>query len=281
MSSGGSQPVTNTTSVQLSPQQQELMDLAMPGIRQFAATVPPRYEAEGGWQGLTPGQLEAQNLGIGASWQQRALADNAANASNFLTSGKVFDPSTNPYLSQAIDATVRPITEQYQQVVRPGIRDTFQGAGQQFGGSRRNIAEGMAANSYMRNVGDASAKLVNDQYSNNLNAMVKALGLIPSTSQAQLGQAQTVGAIADTNAQQLYDRFYYDQIAPFLQSQEIMSLLSAIPGGSTTSIGSAPQRNPYTGALGGAAAGAALGSAFMPGIGTAGGAGLGALLSFL
>jgi hypothetical protein len=72
--------------------------------------------------------------------------------------------------------------------------------------------------------------------------------------------------------------FNYDQLAPFLQSKEIMSLLTGLPGGSTTSTASGPQKNPLTGALGGAAAGASLGSMFGP-VGAGVGAG-GALLSF-
>ena len=86
-------------------------------------------------------------------------------------------------------------------------------------------------------------------------------------NQAMLGQ--------DVNA------FNFDQMAPFLQSKEIMSLLQGLPGGTTTSTANTPQANPWTQALGGAATGASLGTAIMPGIGTGVGAGAGALLPFL
>jgi hypothetical protein len=74
--------------------------------------------------------------------------------------------------------------------------------------------------------------------------------------------------------------FNYDQMAPFLQSQDIMSLLSGMPGGSTQTTASGPQKNMLTGTLGGAASGASLGSMFGP-MGTAAGAGIGALLPWI
>lgn len=293
MASGGSQP-TQTTSTQqtLAPEQREILDLAMPGVRDFAATVPQRYQGTT-VAGFDPSQTAGQNMALDAVGAQNLLAKNAADASNFYTSGDVWNPDSNPALAGAVNAAVRPITENYQQVVRPAIRDEFQGAGQQFGGSRRGLAEGQAANAYMRNVGDTSSKLVQNEYETNVNAQLKALGLLPQTQQAQTQGAVTtsgVGDVRQNQAQQLINQdvsnFNYDQLAPFLQSQELMSLLTGIPGGGTTSVstGNNPGQSAGSmarGALGGAASGAALGSAIMPGFGTAAGAGLGALLSFM
>jgi hypothetical protein len=228
-------------------------------------------------------------MALGAAGSQGVLANNAANTSNFYLGGDIWNPASNPNLRGAIDAAVRPITEQYQQTVLPGIRDNFAGA-QPFGGSRRGVAEGLAANSYMRNVGDASAKIAEDEYGNNLNAQLRALGLLPQTQQAQLAPALTtsgVGDIRQNMAQQLLNmnvgNWNYDQLAPFLQSQELMSLIGGLPGGTTTAnaVGSVPGRNPITGAMGGALTGATLGSALLPGVGALPGAGIGALLSFL
>jgi len=42
--SSGSQPQTQTTTQELSPEQRQLMNLAMPGVTQFAASVPQRYQ---------------------------------------------------------------------------------------------------------------------------------------------------------------------------------------------------------------------------------------------
>lgn len=290
MMAKGTQPTqTTNTQQQLSPEQQQILQLAMPGIKSFAATVPQRYQ---GTQiaGFDPSQTAGQEMALGAAGAQGTIAKNAADTSNFYTSGDVWNPSTNPNLARAVDAAIRPITENYQQVVRPAIRDEFQGAGQVFGGSRRGIAEGNAADAYLRNVGDTGAKLVQNEYDTNINAQLRALGMAPQTQAVQTAPAVTTSGVGDVrqNLSQLMlnqdvGNFNYDQLAPFLQSQDLVSLLKGIPGGGTTStsVGNLNPPNPYTSALGGAAAGASLGSALMPGIGTGAGAGIGALLSFL
>jgi hypothetical protein len=191
-------------------------------------------------------------------------------------------------LQGAIDAAVRPITDKYQQVVRPALRDEFTGAGQVFGGSRRNIAEGNAANAYMRDVGDTSSQLVQSQYANNLNAMLRALGLTSATQGAAVAPGLTTSGVGDVRqnlAQLLLNQdvgnYNFEQMAPFLQAKDLMSILQGIPGGTTTSTANLPGKNKLTGALGGAATGASLGSAIFPGVGTGIGAGIGALLGFL
>lgn len=283
---GKSQEPTQTTTHNLSTEQQQILDFAMPGIKKFAASVPQRYQGDTVAQFTDP-QTAGQNMALGAAGSQNQLASQGANANNFLLSD-IWNPSTNPNLQNAVDAAVRPITENYQQVVQPGIRDTYQAAGQQFGGSRRNIAEGNAANSYMRNVGDTASQLVQNQYANNLDAYVKGLGLLPQTQAAQTAGAVTTSGVGDVqqnmNQQNINAKvagYNYDQLAPFLQSQELISLLSGIPGGSNTTVGNTSQPSQAQSALGGAAAGASLGSAIMPGIGTGIGAGIGGLLSFL
>lgn len=289
MAKGGQAPTQTTqTTVQLSPEQRELYNLAIPGVRSFAATVPERYQGQT-VAGFDPAQTSGQNMALDAATGAQAnLAGQAAGATGFLLND-IWNPSSNPNLQGAIDAAVRPITTAYQTVARPQIRDEF-ASSQPFGGSRRGVAESLTADAYLRNVGDTSSKIVQDQYSNNLAAYVKALGLVPYTQQAQLAPAMTTSGVGDVRQnleQQLLNmqvgNFNYDQLAPFLQSQDILALMQGIPGGTTTATatGSVPQRNPVTGALGGAATGASLGSAIMPGFGTAAGAGLGALLSFL
>lgn len=285
--SGGSQPssTTNTTTTTLSPEQRQILDLAMPGVQQYAASVPERY------QGTTiapqnANQLAGQQAALGATETQGNLASAGAAANNNLLTN-IWDPSTNPNLQGAVDAAVRPINEQLTRTALPAIRGEAVSTGN-FGSSRQGIAEGMAVQGAQQAAGDTASKLVQSQYDTNINAQLKALGLLPSTQSAQLSPAITqsgVGDVQQANSQaalnETVGNFNYDQMAPFLQSQDLMSLLTGLPGGGTTSTGTAtgPQANRATGALGGAASGAALGTALMPGIGTGVGAGLGALFS--
>jgi len=287
MTTGAQAAPTQTTQQVLSPEQRQLMDLAMPGVQQFAANVPQRY------QGSTvapfdPSQTTGQMMALGAASPQQQLADNAVSTSNFYTSGDIWNPSSNANLTGAINAATRPITQQLTQSTLPAIRQDAISTGN-FGGSRQGIAEGLASQAASQATGDTASKVAEAEYQANLDAQIKALGLTPQTQQAQLAPATTTSGVGDvrqgqTQAQinQTVGNFNYDQYAPFLQSQEILSLLQGLPGGGTVTTGSVPNSSPGVGqALGSAATGATLGSAIMPGIGTAAGAGIGALLPFI
>lgn len=285
MSGGGGQPTTQVTKQELSPEQEKILGLAMPGVEKFAATVPQRY---GGSTvaGFDPLQTAGQNSAVNAAGAQGTVAAGAAGAENNLLTN-IWDPSQNPNLKGAIDSAVRPIQENLTQSTLPAIRGEAVSTGN-FGSSRQGIAEGLASQGASRQIGDTSAKVAEDLYGTNIDAQLKALGLAPTVQGAQVAPATTLSGVGDVKqnmAQQLLGQdvsnFNYDQLAPFLQSQELISLLGTIPGGSTVTTGNAPTTNPAMSALGGAAAGASLGSALLPGVGTGIGAGAGALLPFL
>lgn len=286
MSFGNNQPQTQTTTQVLSPEQRQLMQLAMPGVTQFAASVPKRYGSST-VAGFDPSQVAGQEGALSSAGVQTDLARSGADTSNFWMSNAPWLPQNNPALQGSIDAATRPIQQQLTESTLPAIRDSAERTGN-FGSSRQGIAEGVASGRASQAIGDASSKLVNENYQTNVNAQLKALGLLPQTTGVQTAGDVTTSGVGDVRqsmAQALLGEqvgnFNYDQLAPFLQSKEIMSLLSGLPGGSTQTVASGPQKNLLTGALGGAASGAALGSAIMPGIGTAAGAGIGALLPFI
>lgn len=286
MSFGNNQPQTQTTTQVLSPEQRQLMQLAMPGVTQFAASVPKRYPGST-VAGFDPSQVAGQEGALGSAGVQTDLARSGADTSNFWMSDAPWLPQNNPALQGTIDAATRPITQQLTESTLPAIRDSAERTGN-FGSSRQGIAEGLASGRASSAIGDATSKITEDLYSTNTSNQLKALGLLPQTTGVQTAGDVTTSGVGDVRqsmAQALLGEqagnFNYDQLAPFLQSKEIMSLLSGLPGGSTQTVASGPQKNLLTGALGGAASGAALGSAIMPGIGTAAGAGIGALLPFI
>lgn len=283
---GGEQAPVQKTTYELSPEQRQLMTLAMPGVRDFAASVPQRYQGNQ-VAGFTPEQMQGQGQVLGAAPIQGDLARSAARANQFYTSGNIWEPENNPALAGAVNAATRPITEALTQSALPAIRNEAVTTGN-FGGSRQGVAEGLATQGASRAIGDTSAKVVNAAYDTNVNAQLKAMGLLPTVQGAQSAEGLATSGVGDVRQamnqamiNQDVGGFNYDQLAPFLQSKEIMSLLQGLPGGTTTSTGNVPKANPFTSALGGAAAGASLGSALMPGIGTGVGALGGALLPFL
>lgn len=286
MGGGSSTEPKQSTTYELSPEQRELMGLAMPGVKEFAASTPQRYQGSQ-VAGFTPEQIQGQGQVLGAAPIQGDIARSAAASNEFYTSGRVWDPASNPNLQGAVDAAVRPIYEGLTEKALPAIRGEAVTTGN-FGSSRQGIAEGMATREASRAAGDTASKLVQSQYETNVNAQLKAMGLLPTVQGAQTVEGTTTSGVGDVRQAmeqallgQDVNAFNFDQMAPFLQSKEIMSLMQGLPGGTTTSTANTPQANPWMTSLGGAASGAALGSAIMPGIGTGVGALGGALLPFL
>jgi hypothetical protein len=283
MSGGSQQQQAPTQTVQNvpSPQQTELMNLALPGVRKFAAQTPVRYPGSQ-ISPFDPSQTAGQEMALEAAPAQQQLATSGANLTNQRLGQ---DPQS--MRDQAIAAVTRPIYQNLTEKALPSIRSDAIGSGG-FGGSRQGIAEAQAIRDTGTAAGDAAAKISANIYDTDVKAQLQALGLLPQTQQAALAPATTTSGVGDVRqnmAQQLLGQdvsnFNFDQYAPFLQSQEILSLLQGLPGGSTVATGSVPQQNKLTQALGGAATGAALGSAIMPGAGTLVGGGAGALLPFL
>jgi len=269
----------------MSPEQRQLYGYADPFIKQFAAN-PPKLYPGSGVAGFDPTQELAQQLALTGAEQQANLVGSGAGASDFLL-GDVLYPESNPALQSTINAATRPIYENLTENVLPAVRSGAETSGQ-FGGSKEQIAEGIASREAGRSAGDVASKIATEGYGKGLDAMTKALGLLPATAQSINLPASTVGAVGDVrqnmSQQQLTEqvqRWLYEQNLPLEMAQSIVSMISGIPGGTTTATGTPPQASGLQKGLGGAASGAALGSMLFPGIGTIAGAGLGGLLGFL
>jgi hypothetical protein len=304
----GAEP-TQTTTTQLSPQQDQILGLAMPGIKQFAANVPQRYPGST-VAGFDPSQVEGQNLALGVVGAQSGLAGTGAQTSQDVMGGgnvtaNPWDPKTNLNLSSYIDAATRPIGRSLTEEALPSIRGEASNTGN-FGSSRQGIAEGLASGRASTAIGDTAAKLAGSVYSTDVGAnlqargqnidtqkadtaaRLQALGLLPATEAAQLAPATTTSGVGDVrqamSQAQLGEgvsQFNYDQLAPFLQAQELVGLTGAIPGGGTKAVGNLNPANPWTTTLGGAATGAGLGAAIGGPVGAGVGGVGGGLLAYL
>jgi len=218
----------------------------------------------------------------------QGVANSAAGANQFITGGNFWDPQYNTALQGTIDATTRPIVQNYQEKVLPGIRSDAISSGN-FGGSRQGVAEGIAARDTATAIGDTAAKTTEDLYKTNIDAQLKAMGLAPTVESALMAPGQAQSAVGDVQQamsqaklNELVQNFFADTGGlDYAKAKDILSLIGGMPGGTTVSTGSVPQPNMFASTLGGAASGAALGSAIMPGIGTGVGAGAGALLPWL
>ena len=202
------------------------------------------------------------------------------------------DPARNPFFQSALESAQRPVIQQFQEQIMPGIRTGAQGAGQ-LGGTRQGIAEGIAARGATQSLADMAAQMGSQAYGQGLQAtgaaaglglsaeqqaaeaQARGLALAPQVAQMQLlpGQVmQDIGA-QRTAAQQAQineamQRYQYGQELPFSQMERYLSLLAGAPGGSSSSTsigpatgGSNPLMSGVGGALTGYSAGTALGGA--------------------
>jgi hypothetical protein len=287
------QSSTTTTVQELSPEQKQLLGLAIPVAEQFVANPPT----------LFPGPTIAPQNATELAAQQGAL-DFAQNqlpgitaapteGLQFLSSGQALYPETNPALQAATDAAIRPLTQAFQQNILPSIRNDAVSSGQ-FGSSRQGIAEGIASQSLLQGIGDVSAQVQNEAYQNALDNMTRSLafapgvaglGLLPFDVASQVGAQDRAFEQALLNEQ--VQRYAAEQLIPFQAAQAAAGLAFGIPGGSTISSsvgtgGQAPGGAPsnFNRTLGGAASGASMGAAAGPWGMLAGGV-LGGLAGFL
>lgn len=286
--SAAKQPTTtNETKTVLSPQQEQLFNLAMPFAEQHAATAMPSFNTPA-VAGFTPEQLAAQER----YKTQGAVGDNIASQTaathSFLLNPAQLDPTSNPHISAIADQITGKIRDGLVETTLPNIRTGSIQAGGMYGGgsTRGQVAEGRAIGDAASATGDALSKLYFDNYNAGINNMFKAAQLTPSIQAQQLFGANILDAVGGQKQameQALLNdqlqRQMLDQYAPYFRAQEIAALLGAMPNTASTvstNTGVLPKANPITSGLGGAASGAAIGS-IVPGIGTALGAVLGGL----
>lgn len=283
MGSGGGS--TTTTMQKLAPEQSQVLKMLMPTFKDFAnpATAPGPYQGPR-LAGMTPAQAMAQQMQMSAATGNVGDATNQALGNlNFFSSGSAMDVNRNPALQGAVDAAVRPITQQYQNTVLPGIRgDAVQS--NMFGSSRQGVAEGLASDAYMRQVGDTAANIVNPAYQAGLDATSRSLAFAPSVLQSGFAPAQAVSQVgSQQQAQQQADydvqlqKYIEEQYLPLMHAREIAGIIFGMPMGGTVTSSGGGGGGGLMGGLGGAATGAGLGSMVMPGIGT----GIGAILGGL
>lgn len=337
--SGGGTTSTVTTQ-ELSPEQRELLRTVIPTAKDFAANPPTLFpgstitpfnpleqQAQQQALGAAGGQLpQVANSAIGATGAlqgpvlgQSIMGQNAQlagqqmalPAQQFLLSGDVLNPESNPALGAAIQGAIRPITQQFENTVLPGIRNEANLVGG-LGGSRQGVAEGLASQAYLDAVGSTAAGMQNEAYQSGLGALIGGLGptlgagasgteaglqeavrslfASPSLPGLALAPATVTGGVGaqqrgleQAQLSEEAQRYLAEQLLPFAAAQDVAALAFGFPGGTVTSTGTFDRPGGglgslISGGLGGAASGAALGGAFgQPGAG----AGVGGLLGVL
>lgn len=132
--------------------------------------------------GQGPAQVSAEGLdltraGVGGAGSILGQAGQAYGQA--LTA----DPSQSPYFQSAVGAAMSPMVSQFTEQVIPQLRSgALQGG--TFGGSRRELAEGRAAEGLARQMGDVAAQMGQQAYGQGLQARTQALGMAPQLAGA-------------------------------------------------------------------------------------------------
>ena len=199
-----SQTSETTTVQELSPEQQQLINLSLPAVQDIANNTPQLFPGSS-IAGFTDAQVAGQNAALNATsgtispmitgalqgfqdLQQFAIpagagslataaggASASTGARDFLLSGAALDPSSNPYLARTADAAIGSLSDSLLTDILPGIRRGAQTAGQ-VGSSRQGIAEGLAIRDFQDRAGDVSAGIYSQGYDQGLDAMGSAFG---------------------------------------------------------------------------------------------------------
>ena len=208
--------------------------------------------------------------------------------------------NANPYQQQMMQAATRPLQQQFQNEVLPGISSLYSKSGR-LGSGAMSGALAQSTEAQTRALGDITSNIAGTQYQQEralqqqaqmqqaqlagLAPQMFAQQLVPSQLLAQVGSARE--AIAAQPLQEKISRYQFNQQLPYQQLQGFLSSVYGTPlGGYGTTTQSYPTyQNTGAGILGGALAGGlggyALGSmlpsSFLGGYGGAAGGALGAL----
>ena len=213
------------------------------------------------------------------------FTNSVLGANKFLLSDVLF-PGSNPALQGTIDAAINPVQDRLMRNILPSLRSGYTSS-DNVGSTRQGIAEGIATGDFTRNALDATSTIANNAYNTGLDAMVKTLGLAPSTFNAALSpQLALSGVGAQVDAQNQAEingqitKGLFNTFGPLSYLGNLTNVASGIPTAGSTTQGTAPgPQQPGFGSklLGGASAGAGLAGTL--GMSTPWGAGIGAVLS--
>lgn len=270
-SGGGGSNTTTATTIAYSPEEAARRSQVMDEAARLYGVTKDQI-AGSAYPGAQPTAASANTLGaqqalLSAGQQVGASMPQVQQALNFGLTGAL-DVNNNPYLAQAVQAAINPVTQAYSGAggtlsqIRTGAEEKGQ-----FGGSRQGIAEALASRDYMQKVGDISSKMYSDAYSKGLDASIKSLSLVPETFQSYTlpsSWQSAVGAQQESyqSTQEAYDAAAreWQMNAPWLGLQNYANIVfgGGSGGGTTSSTSPAAETNPFMTALGAATMGTSL-----------------------
>lgn len=246
--------------VGFNPLQQQGMDQLLGANPAVGAMAGSGINTALGVQSMAPGTMGSAASLMGSTAMSRPMAqsvfqggqqgvqglgdvlggfNDAKPARDFLMSGALLDPNTNPVLGAQTESAIRPIFDNLQRSVLPGVRSSFID-GNMFGSSRQGIAEGNAIGDAVRTAGDVATGIQNNNFNQGLNAMASTVGQTGSlATQAGStlgglgvqGRGQDVGAATATTGATM------ENILRSLFAGNDLASLAYTPGQVTSGVG--------------------------------------------
>jgi hypothetical protein len=196
---------------------------------------------------MSPMQQQGMDyLGDYAQGPLQDFAGSAMEGVDFLASGDVLSPESNPYLRETADAYADAVNEQLRRTTLSDISDQSVQSGQGWGSSREAIEAGLARGEASERIADRTSQLYSDAYQRGLGAMQSGLSMAPQMAQLGMMPGQTmmnVGGMPQQEAQT--DLSNYANIINQVASQGGQQVTPQSSGG-------------LPGLLGGAASGAGI-----------------------
>lgn len=147
----------------------------------------------------------------------------------------------NPYFAQAVESATRPMIENYQTNIAPGLSSAFSGAGR-YGSGLQNVAQQQGASRLTRDIGDVTAPMAYRDYATERQNMLQAAGMAPGLARTDYEDISTlgrVGGIREAKAGEMLgediSRYRATQESPQDALSRYMALIGGGYGGETTS----------------------------------------------
>lgn len=250
---GGSQPAQTT---QTTVQKSDPWSGVQPYLTSAYGTAQNLYENSGGpklYEGQytvdpDPLRLAAQNYQQNYALNQmpQDIGTIGSAYQNLLNAPNV---ENNPWLQGAATAATRPIMQQLNENILPGIRTNAMNTGQ-YGGSRQGIAEGIAGGRAAQAVGDTTSRIYADAYNQGMESLAKGMMFGPTMidlAQKPAGSLYNLASqrenIDQTRLNEQIKRFEYQQKLPYSQLSDYLQLLQGQQGGQSTQVGTGTQPN--------------------------------------
>ena len=167
--------------------------------------------------------------------------------------------NANPFFDAAVSAATRPLVEQYQESILPGIQAGFSGRGR-YGSGLQAFQQQRAGEGLERQIGDISSAMAYRNYADERARMLGAVPMAPGMRAAQFmdpAELERIGGVREA----LAGAELQDQISKFMQPQtaaqdaisNYMRLVSGGQYGGQTTTQQPIYRNPVGEGLGAAA----------------------------